>query len=47
MNALTVDSLPLALAHSTTINGADWQGLGLLSGSRLSDMITTLAVFGY
>jgi hypothetical protein len=48
LNALTTsstDSLPLALAH-TALNGDDWQGLGLLSGSRLSDVITTLAVFG-
>ena len=44
LNALTADSLPLALAH-TTLNGDGGQGLGLLSGSRLSDIITTLAVF--
>jgi hypothetical protein len=43
--ALTTTSLPLALAHSTTTVGTDWPGLGLLSGSRLSDIITTLAVF--
>ncbi len=45
LNALTADSLPLALAH-TTLTGNDdgGQGLGLLSGSRLSDIITTLAV---
>jgi hypothetical protein len=40
LNALTTSSLPLALAHSTTTDGADWPGLGLLSGSRLSDIIT-------
>ena len=45
LNALTADSLPLALAH-TTLNGDGGQGLGLLSGSRLSDIITTLAPFG-
>jgi hypothetical protein len=43
----THDSIPLALAH-ITLNGHGGQGfkLGLLSGSRLSDIITTLAVFG-
>jgi hypothetical protein len=46
LTSLTTTSLPLALAHSTTIDGTDWPGLGLLSGSRLSDIITTLAVFG-
>jgi hypothetical protein len=45
LTALTTDSLPLALAH-ITLNGDGGQGLGLLSGSRLSDIITTLAVFG-
>ena len=44
LNALTIDSLPLALAHAILSNG-DWQGLGLLSGSRLSDLILALAVF--
>ena len=44
LNALTNDSLPLALAH-TIHNADDWQGLGLLSGSRLSDLILALAVF--
>jgi hypothetical protein len=43
--ALTADSLPLALAH-IALNGDGGQGLGLLSGSRFSDIITTLAVFG-
>jgi hypothetical protein len=38
-------SLPLALARATLHGGSD-QGLGLLSGSRLSDIITALAVFG-
>jgi hypothetical protein len=45
LTALTTDSLPLALAH-TILNGDGGQGFGLLSGSRLSDIITTLAVFG-
>jgi hypothetical protein len=45
LTALTSNSLPLALAHITLHGGSD-QGLGLLSGSRLSDIITTLAVFG-
>jgi hypothetical protein len=45
LTALTADSLPLTLAH-TTLNDNGGQGLGLLSGSRLSDIITTLAVFG-
>ncbi len=47
LNALTADSLPLALAHAT-LNGDGGQGLGLLSGSRLSDIVTVtiLAVFG-
>jgi hypothetical protein len=47
LTALTTDSLPLALAH-ITLNGDGGQGLGLLSasGSRISDIITTLAVFG-
>jgi hypothetical protein len=47
LTALTTDSLPLALAH-ITLNGDGGQGLGLLSGSRLSDIFTTfkLAVFG-
>ena len=40
LNALTADSLPLALAHAILSNGS-WQGLGLLSGSRLSDLILT------
>jgi hypothetical protein len=43
--ALTTNSLPLALAHNTLHSGSD-QGLGLLSGSRLSDIITALAIFG-
>ena len=34
LNALTTDSLPLALAH-TILNDDAWQGLGLLSGSLL------------
>ncbi len=45
LTALTTDSLPLALAHITLNSDSD-QGLGLLSGSRLSDIITTLVVFG-
>ncbi len=45
LTALTTDSLPLALAHMA-LNGDGGQGLGLLSGSRLSDIITTLAAFG-
>ncbi len=45
LTALTTNSLPLALAHITLHNGSDL-GLGLLSGSRLSDIITALAVFG-
>jgi hypothetical protein len=45
LTALTTNSLPLALAHTTLHGGSD-QGLGLLSGSRLSDIITALAVFG-
>ena len=45
LSALTTASLPLALAHSI-LSGDDWQGLGLLSGSRLSDIITTLAICG-
>ncbi len=45
LTALTTDSLPLALAHITLHSGSD-QGLGLLSGSRVSDIITALAVFG-
>ncbi len=42
LNALAADSLPLALAlaHAILSNGS-WQGLGLLSGSRLSDLILT------
>jgi hypothetical protein len=51
LTALTTDSLPLALrlAHISDIpqlNRDGGQGLGLLSGSRLSDIITTLTVFG-
>jgi hypothetical protein len=38
LTALTTDSPPLALAH-ITLNGDGGQGLGLLSGSRLSDII--------
>jgi hypothetical protein len=45
LTALATNSLPLALAHSTLHSGSD-QGLGLLSGSPLSDIITALAVFG-
>ena len=45
LTALTTDSLPLAVAH-TIFSTDDWQGLGLLSGSRLSDIATTLGVFG-
>jgi len=45
LTALTTNSLPLALAHATLHSGSD-QGLGLLSGSRLSDIVTALAVFG-
>jgi hypothetical protein len=45
LTALTTNSLPLALAHITLHGGSD-QGLGLLSDSRLSDIITALAVFG-
>jgi hypothetical protein len=45
LTALTTNSLPMALAHITLNSGND-QGLGLLSGSRLSDIITALAVFG-
>ncbi len=45
LTSLTTNSLPLALAHITLHSGSD-QGLGLLSGSRLSDIITALAVFG-
>jgi hypothetical protein len=45
LTALATNSLPLALAHITLHSGGD-QGLGLLSGSRLSDIITALAVFG-
>ncbi len=45
LTALTTNSLPLALAHITLHGGSD-QGLGLLSGSRLSDIITALGVFG-
>jgi hypothetical protein len=45
LTALTTNSLPLALAHITLHSGSD-QGLGLLSGSRLSDIVTALAVFG-
>jgi hypothetical protein len=47
LTALTTNSqaLPLALAHITLHGGSD-QGLGLLSGSRLSDIITALTVFG-
>ncbi len=43
LNALTAE-LQLALAH-TILNDDGWQGLGLLSGSRLSDLILTLTVF--
>ena len=39
LTALTTNSLPLALAHMTLHSGSD-QGLGLLSGSRLSDIVT-------
>jgi hypothetical protein len=49
LTALTTNSLPLALAHNTlhsVHNSGSDQGLGLLSGSRLSDIITALAVFG-
>ncbi len=45
LTALTTNSLPLALAHITLHGGSD-QGSGLLSGSRLSNIITALAVFG-
>jgi hypothetical protein len=45
LTALTTDSLPLALAR-ITLDSDSGQGLGLLSGSRLSDIITTLVVFG-
>jgi hypothetical protein len=45
LTALTTNSLPLALAHISLHSGSD-QGLGLLSGSRLSDIITALTVFG-
>jgi hypothetical protein len=44
LNALTADFLQLALAH-TILNDDGWQGLGLLSGSRLSDLILKLIVF--
>jgi hypothetical protein len=44
LNALAADSLPLTLAHTILSNGC-WQGLGLLSGSRLPDLILTLAAF--
>jgi hypothetical protein len=37
LTALTTNSLPIALAHITLHGGSD-QGLGLLSGSRLSDI---------
>ncbi len=40
LNVLT----PLALAH-TVLSDDSWQGLGLLSGSRLSDLILTLTAF--
>ena len=39
LTALTTNSLPLALAHIALHSGSD-QGLGLLSGSRLSDIVT-------
>jgi hypothetical protein len=45
LTALTTNSLPLALAYITLHGGSD-QGLGFLSGSRLSDIVTTLGVFG-
>jgi hypothetical protein len=48
LTALTTNSLPLALALAhimMALNGDGGQGLGLLSGSRLSDIITTLAAF--
>ena len=45
LTALTTNSLPLALAHIALHSGSD-QGLGLLSGSRLSDIVTALTVFG-
>ena len=49
LNALTTASLPLALQHwhvHSCLSGDTWQGLGLLSGSRLSNTIQTLSVFG-
>jgi hypothetical protein len=47
VNALTAGSLPLHRHTPWTLtgNGDGGQGLGLLSGSRLSDIITMLAVF--
>ena len=45
LTALTTNSLPLAIAH-TIFSEDEWQGLGLLSGSRLSDIAATLGVFG-
>ena len=49
LNALTTASLPLALQHwhvHSCLSGDTWQGPGLLFGSRLSNIIQTLAVFG-
>jgi hypothetical protein len=45
LTALTTNSLPLALAHITLNSGSD-QCLGLLSGSRLSDITTALSSGG-
>ena len=44
LHGLTAASLPLALAP-TILNNDDWRGLGLLSGSRLSDIATALGLF--
>ena len=37
-------SLPMALAQATA-GAAEWEGLGLLSGSSINDITTTLSIF--
>ena len=37
-------SLPMALAQATA-GAAEWKGLGLLSGSSINDIVTTLSLF--
>ena len=40
----TCTSLPMALAAATK-GAAEWEGLGLLSGSRINDIATALTIF--